>query len=72
VAAVTPVPPFSARDTDATDTLASRATSLMVAAAMRARPQVRKPLGEANVNVFMAACKVLVNTSGVATHNDFA
>jgi hypothetical protein len=29
---VTPRPPFSARDTEATDTPASRATSLMVAA----------------------------------------
>jgi hypothetical protein len=34
VSAVTPLPPFMARDTEATDTLAARATSLMVAELM--------------------------------------
>src|SRR6185437_15188734 len=57
VAAVTPPLPLSARDTEATETFASRATSLIVI--VTALPHGVGPMaGERNVNVFIAACKV--------------
>jgi hypothetical protein len=71
VAAVTPLPPFSARDTEATETPASRATSLIVTVAMRVAPSTELHCGD-NVIVFMKRCKASANKASAALRKVYA
>jgi hypothetical protein len=68
---VTPPPPPSARDTEATETPASRATSLIVTVAMRVAPSAELHCGD-NVIVFMKPCKASANKASAALRKVYA
>src|SRR5690348_944930 len=72
VAAVTPPPPFSARDTEATETPASRATSLIVTVAMGAALGVLQINAGDNVIVFIEPCKAFAKEASVALRKVYA
>ncbi len=61
VSAVTPPWPLRARETEATDTLAILATSLMVTLTVSHPFPCPEGLMARNVNVFMGSCKAFEN-----------